>query len=62
MFVYSMDLVNKYWLVDDWSMIEWIFIESNNINYIASDAIVKVWIYVTYALLYLVALNDTYTI
>jgi len=57
-----MDLVNKYWLVDDWSMIEWIFIESNNINYIASDAIVKVWIYVTYALLYLVALNDTYTI
>jgi len=37
-----MDLVNKYWLVDDWSMIEWIFIESNNINYIASDAIVKV--------------------
>ena len=62
MFVYSMDLVNKYWLVDDWSMIELIFIESNNINYIASDAIVKVWIYVTYALLYLVALNDTYTI
>ena len=62
MVVYSMDLVNKYWLVDDWSMIEWIFIESNNINYIASDAIVKVWIYVTYALLYLVALNDTYTI
>jgi len=61
-FVYSMDLVNKYWLVDDWSMIELIFIESNNINYIASDAIVKVWIYVTYALLYLVALNDTYTI
>ena len=57
-----MDLVNKYWLVDDWSMSEWIFIESNNINYIASDAIVKVWIYVTYALLYLVALNDTYTI